>query len=127
MTTRLQEKMTTRHRERQAYVYVRQSTPHQVHHHLESQRNQYALVQRAIDLGWPHQAVTVLDEDQVTAFVLEQLALYAGAGTNASDAPPTFASMFSARLGTLPPGARYCTRCGEKVAAPAPDPGPKPA
>ena len=42
MTTRLQEKITTRHRERHAYVYVRQSTPHQVHHHLESQRNQYA-------------------------------------------------------------------------------------
>jgi hypothetical protein len=34
------EKMTTRHRERQAYVYMRQSTPPQVHPHLESQRNQ---------------------------------------------------------------------------------------
>ena len=61
MTTRLQEKITTRHRERHAYVYVRQSTPHQVQHHLESQRNQYALVQRAIDLGWPAPRVHVID------------------------------------------------------------------
>lgn len=60
MTTRPQEKITTRHRERHAYVYVRQSTPHQVHHHLESQRNQYALVQRAIDLGWPAPGSTSL-------------------------------------------------------------------
>ena len=63
MTTRLHEKITTRHRERHAYVYVRQATPHQVHHHLESQRNQYALVQRAIDLGWPAPRVHVMDAD----------------------------------------------------------------
>lgn len=63
MTTQPQEKITTRHRERHAYVYVRQSTPHQVHHHLESQRNQYALVQRAIDLGWPAPRVHIIDAD----------------------------------------------------------------
>lgn len=63
MTTRPQEKMTTRHRERYAYVYVRQSTPHPVHHQLESQRHQYALVQRAIDLGWPAPRVHVIDAD----------------------------------------------------------------
>ena len=63
MTTLFHEKITTRHRERHAYVYVRQSTPHQVHHHLESQRNQYALVQRAIDLGWPAPRVHVIDAD----------------------------------------------------------------
>ena len=63
MTTRLHEKMTTRHRERHAYIYVRQSTPPQVHHPLESQRHQYALVQRAIDLGWPAPRVHALDAD----------------------------------------------------------------
>jgi DNA invertase Pin-like site-specific DNA recombinase len=63
MTTLFHEKITTRHRERHAYVYVRQSTPHQVQHHLESQRNQYALVQRAIDLGWPAPRVHVIDAD----------------------------------------------------------------
>ena len=63
MTTRLHEQMTTRHRERHASIYVRQSTPHQVHHHLASQRHQYALVQRAIDLGWPAPRVHVIDAD----------------------------------------------------------------
>ena len=63
MTTRPQEKMTTRHRERPASVYVRQATPHQVHHHLESQRHQYALVPRAIALGWPAPRGHVIDAD----------------------------------------------------------------
>jgi hypothetical protein len=44
------EKITPRHRDRGAVVYVRQSTPRQLHHNQESERNQYALVQRAIDL-----------------------------------------------------------------------------
>jgi DNA invertase Pin-like site-specific DNA recombinase len=63
MTTPTQDKITARHRERQAYVYVRQSTPKQVQHHQESQRNQYALVQRALDLGWPASQVYVIDAD----------------------------------------------------------------
>ena len=57
------EKITSRHRERAAYVYVRQSTPKQVQQHLESQRNQYALVQRALDLGWPSPRIHVIDAD----------------------------------------------------------------
>jgi hypothetical protein len=40
------------HRERRAYVYVRQSTPKQVRENRESQQNQYALVGRAQALGW---------------------------------------------------------------------------
>jgi DNA invertase Pin-like site-specific DNA recombinase len=63
MTTLTHDKITTRHRDRHAYVYVRQSTPKQVQHHPESQRNQYALVQRAIDLGWPASRVHVIDAD----------------------------------------------------------------
>jgi DNA invertase Pin-like site-specific DNA recombinase len=63
MTTLAQDKITIRHRERQAYVYVRQSTPKQVQHHREGQRNQYALVQRALDLGWPASSVHVIDAD----------------------------------------------------------------
>src|SRR5215467_13784410 len=62
-TTQPHDKITARHREQYAYVYVRQSTPRQVQHHLESQRNQYALVQRAIDLGWPAPRVHVIDAD----------------------------------------------------------------
>ena len=52
MTTR-PDKVTVHHRERHAYVYVRQSTAKQVHQHQESQHNRYALVERAIGLGWP--------------------------------------------------------------------------
>src|ERR1700720_3326263 len=46
---------------RRAYVYVRQSTPDQVRHNLESQRRQYALVDHARSLGW--EDIDVIDED----------------------------------------------------------------
>jgi DNA invertase Pin-like site-specific DNA recombinase len=55
-------KITSSHLERQAYVYVRQSTPGQVMTRLESKRRQYALVDRAKALGW--QEVRVIDDDQ---------------------------------------------------------------
>jgi DNA invertase Pin-like site-specific DNA recombinase len=45
-------------------VYVRQSTPQQVLHNSESTERQYALRQRAGQLGWPADGVTVIDEDQ---------------------------------------------------------------
>jgi len=47
MTPRSTEKITAWHRERRAYVYVRQSTSKQVRENRESQENQYALVTRA--------------------------------------------------------------------------------
>ncbi len=46
-----------------AFVYLRQSSAGQVVHNRESTRRQYALVERACDLGWPRDQVTVLDED----------------------------------------------------------------
>lgn len=55
-------KISADHLRRQAYVYVRQSTPGQVKNHLESRQLQYALTERATQLGWP--AATVIDEDQ---------------------------------------------------------------
>jgi DNA invertase Pin-like site-specific DNA recombinase len=51
------------HTQRSAFVYIRQSTPSQVEHHRESTARQYALVQRAGDLGWPKEQVIVIDED----------------------------------------------------------------
>jgi len=63
MTASSSSKITRQHHERDAYVYVRQSSPQQVLHNLESQRNQYALVQRAIALGWPAAQVHVIDSD----------------------------------------------------------------
>jgi DNA invertase Pin-like site-specific DNA recombinase len=61
------EKITARHRERVAYVYVRQSTPRQVQRNRESQGNQYALVERAIALGWRPERVQVIDTDLGTS------------------------------------------------------------
>jgi DNA invertase Pin-like site-specific DNA recombinase len=52
------------HRERGAYVYVRQSTPLQVHHHQESTERQYHLRERALALGWSPTQIEVIDEDQ---------------------------------------------------------------
>jgi DNA invertase Pin-like site-specific DNA recombinase len=54
-------KITADHLVRRACVYIRQSTPGQVHHNLESQRRQYGLVDRARTLGWL--AIDVVDED----------------------------------------------------------------
>ena len=58
------DKITEEHLQRNAIVYVRQSTQHQVLEHRESTARQYALADRAIVLGWPKGAVEVIDEDQ---------------------------------------------------------------
>jgi DNA invertase Pin-like site-specific DNA recombinase len=57
------ERLTTAHRAKLAYVYVRQSSLNQVRHHQESTELQYRLVDRAVALGWPHERVQVIDED----------------------------------------------------------------
>jgi DNA invertase Pin-like site-specific DNA recombinase len=54
-------KITADHLARRACVYIRQSTPGQVQHNLESQRRQYGLIDRARVLGW--QDVDVIDDD----------------------------------------------------------------
>jgi DNA invertase Pin-like site-specific DNA recombinase len=64
MTTLAQDKMTVRHRERQAYVSGRPSTPKQVQPHQERQRNHYALVPRALALGWPASCGQIMDADR---------------------------------------------------------------
>ncbi len=43
----MSDKIHSHHQARKAYVYVRQSTMHQVRNNLESQRRQYDLEQRA--------------------------------------------------------------------------------
>src|SRR5262245_66484515 len=52
------------HLQRLAIVDVRQSHPQQVVEHVESTARQYALVDRAVALGWSHDRVVVIDEDQ---------------------------------------------------------------
>ncbi|HYX32196.1 MAG TPA: recombinase family protein [Oligoflexus sp.] len=60
----ISSKLTVRHLERQAIVYVRQSTPQQVLEHQESAALQYALVQKAASLGWTTERIVVIDDDQ---------------------------------------------------------------
>ena len=56
-------KITAAHRGRAALVYVRQSSLSQVERNTESTALQYNLVTRAVELGWPKQAVRVIDDD----------------------------------------------------------------
>jgi DNA invertase Pin-like site-specific DNA recombinase len=56
-------KLQAWHLERSAIVYVRQSTPQQVLEHQESTARQYALVDRAVALGWPRQQILIIDDD----------------------------------------------------------------
>ena len=46
-------KITSSHLARAAIVYLRQSSAAQVEHNRESTDRQYALVNKASDLGWP--------------------------------------------------------------------------
>jgi DNA invertase Pin-like site-specific DNA recombinase len=57
----MSEKIQPSHIEREAYVYVRQSSMQQVRTRLEGQRRQYDLRERALELGF--QRVVVIDED----------------------------------------------------------------
>lgn len=56
-------KIRPAHLGRAAVVYVRQSTPGQTERNIESTDRQYALVERAVELGWSRRAVEVIDED----------------------------------------------------------------
>lgn len=57
----MSEKIQASHIEREAYVYIRQSTMQQVRTRLEGQRRQYDLRECAQALGF--QRVVVVDED----------------------------------------------------------------
>ncbi|MBW1880784.1 MAG: recombinase family protein [Deltaproteobacteria bacterium] len=56
-------KVTAAHLQRDACVYLRQSTPGQVLDHRESTERQYKLVERAESLGWLPGQIRVLDGD----------------------------------------------------------------
>jgi DNA invertase Pin-like site-specific DNA recombinase len=51
------------HRKKLAVIYVRQSSLYQVENHLESQKRQYQLTDRAQQLGWAAARCIVIDED----------------------------------------------------------------
>ena len=56
-------KIAEHHHSRSAYVYLRQSTPGQVLHHQESTERQYALREKAQELGWSEASIRTLDRD----------------------------------------------------------------
>ncbi|MGA7928579.1 MAG: recombinase family protein [Candidatus Sulfotelmatobacter sp.] len=58
-----EQKVTNAHLERDAYLYIRQSTPRQVLENVESTQRQYALRERAAGLGWPVEHIHVIDCD----------------------------------------------------------------
>src|SRR5215813_8033301 len=56
-------KVRSSHTRRTAIVYIRQSHPSQVENNRESTARQYALVEKAMALGWDRNQVTTIDED----------------------------------------------------------------
>tara|TARA_R110002020_G_scaffold87495_1_gene215672 strand:- start:166 stop:2232 length:2067 start_codon:yes stop_codon:yes gene_type:complete len=59
----MNNKIQSQHRQKAAFVYLRQSTMHQVMHNQESTERQYALQQKAIDYGWNPTMIRILDGD----------------------------------------------------------------
>lgn len=56
-------KVTSSHLDRDAYLYIRQSTPRQVLENTESTQRQYALGDRAVAQGWSREQIHVIDCD----------------------------------------------------------------
>lgn len=56
-------KIQPSHLRRTAFIYIRQSSAAQVEYNRESTARQYALVERALALGWQRDQVCVIDED----------------------------------------------------------------
>jgi DNA invertase Pin-like site-specific DNA recombinase len=56
-------KITLSHLQRNAYIYIRQSTDHQVRENIESQQRQYELVELAREHNWNDDAIIVIDDD----------------------------------------------------------------
>jgi len=63
MTPEASSKITPQHLQRQAFLYIRQSTLRQVVENTESTERQYAMRQRAVALGWPAERIVVIDCD----------------------------------------------------------------
>ncbi len=59
-----EQKVTSDHLQRAAYLYIRQSSMKQVIENQESTKRQYALKNRALALGWSLNQIIVIDDDQ---------------------------------------------------------------
>ena len=56
-------KISPGHLNRKAYIYIRQSTEHQVRENIESQQRQYELVDLAKQYKWDEDSIIVIDDD----------------------------------------------------------------
>ena len=63
MITSSANKVSNTHLQRDAFLYVRQSTLKQVLQNTESTKRQYALRERARALGWSDEQIQVIDVD----------------------------------------------------------------
>lgn len=63
MSVETHPKVNASHLKRNAYLYIRQSTPRQVLENTESTKRQYGLRQRAAALGWSPEQIIVIDCD----------------------------------------------------------------
>ena len=63
MRSEAHQKVAADHLQRNAYLYVRQSTLRQVFENTESTKRQYALRQQAMALGWMAEQIVVIDSD----------------------------------------------------------------
>ena len=59
----MMQKIQQQHLLSPAYIYLRQSTMGQVRLHQESTKRQYALKEKAIQLGWEPNNIKILDGD----------------------------------------------------------------
>ena len=56
-------KIQSFHQQKMAFIYLRQSTMHQVMHNQESTDRQYALKQKALEFGWDPTHIRIMDGD----------------------------------------------------------------
>ena len=63
MFTDSHQKIRAEHLQRDAFLYVRQSSLRQVFENTESSKRQYALRDRAVALGWPIERIHTIDSD----------------------------------------------------------------
>ena len=107
-------RITPDHLSRAAWVYVRQSTPRQVRHNLESQGRQYALRDRAHQLGWSEVVVSVDGDPHASVGVHNALVYWLLLNPGFRQRPQTCVEIASVgcQLGCqrrLAPGARIAS------------------
>jgi hypothetical protein len=106
------QKITSNHLARSAYLYVRQSSLRQVLENTESTERQYALCQRAVALGWPHESILVIDTDlgQSGASAVDVRAFSGSWPTSGWDAPASSSGSRFRGWRAIQPTGTGCSR-----------------